>query len=42
MRKFQDRSIKAKLMLLTVLTSGIVLLLAGAASITYLCPAFPE
>ncbi|TAK07919.1 MAG: PAS domain S-box protein, partial [Candidatus Manganitrophaceae bacterium] len=35
MRKFQDRSIKAKLMLLTVLTSGIVLLLAGAASITY-------
>jgi PAS domain S-box-containing protein len=35
MQKFQDRSIKSKLMLLTVLTSSIVLMLAGLASITY-------
>jgi PAS domain S-box-containing protein len=35
MSKFQDRSIKAKLTSLILLTSSIVLLLAGVASITY-------
>lgn len=35
MQKFRDRSIRSKLMLLTVLTSSIVLILAGVASITY-------
>ncbi len=35
MRRFQDQSIKSKLMLLTLLTSSIVLILAGVASITY-------
>lgn len=35
MSGFQDRSIKSKLMWLTVLTSTIVLVLSGVASITY-------
>lgn len=35
MLRFQDRSIKSKLMLLTLLTSSIVLILAGVASISY-------
>ncbi|MDC4203817.1 MAG: hypothetical protein MPW17_19205 [Candidatus Manganitrophus sp.] len=35
MLRFQDRSIKSKLMFLTLLTSSIVLMLAGIASISY-------
>lgn len=35
MFRFQDRSIKSKLMFLTLLTSSIVLMLAGIASISY-------
>lgn len=35
MLRFQDRSIKSKLMFLTLMTSSIVLILAGIASISY-------